>query len=39
LREIMSSTSESEKEQDLLDRFVAFVAGTYRNDKCIKLLG
>lgn len=32
-------STEREKRQDFLDRFVSFVAGTYRNDKCIKLLG
>lgn len=34
-----SSSSQSERVNDFLDRFVTFVAGTYRNDKCIKLLG
>eukprot|EP00752_Nemacystus_decipiens_P001260 g1258.t1 len=29
----------SQEKKDFLDRFVTFVAGTYRNDKCIKLLG
>lgn len=33
------SSSQSEGAKDFLDRFVTFVAGTYRNDKCIKLLG
>lgn len=32
-------SSSQEKTKDFLDRFVTFVAGTYRNDKCIKLLG
>ncbi|CAM9801987.1 unnamed protein product [Scytosiphon promiscuus] len=32
-------SSPNEREKDFLDRFVTFVAGTYRNDKCIKLLG
>lgn len=32
-------TSQDDKPKDFLDRFVTFVAGTYRNDKCIKLLG
>lgn len=33
------TSSQSEKAKDFLDRFVTFVAGTYSNDKCIKLLG
>ena len=27
------------EKQDFLDRLVTFVGGTYRNDKCVKLLG
>eukprot|EP00903_Cladosiphon_okamuranus_P007277 g7053.t1 len=32
-------SSQEDKTKDFLGRFVTFVAGTYRNDKCIKLLG